>query len=75
MKVILEFEVPGEQYELDCAQKGMAYKHAVQEYDQELRSIVKYGGEEYSEDYTKAVAEMRKKLHDIFLSEGLSIHD
>jgi hypothetical protein len=73
MKAILEFNLPEERDEFNTANKAGSYIAALQEYDNLLRGIVKYGSEEFSEADAVVVEKLRDKLHSIANDAGFDI--
>lgn len=73
MKAILEFTLPEEQVEFDCAVDGVKWMSAMWDLDQYLRNKIKYESEEMSEDTFKAIEQCREKLHEILNEEGLKL--
>jgi len=72
MKATLEFTLPDEKEEFDFATKGCDYHSAIWEFDQKLRSIIKYEDEKYSEEFINGVEKARELLYET-LGE-LSLH-
>ena len=62
MKAILEFNLPEDDAEFYCANKGTAMLNVLWELQQELRKLYKY--EELNEDEYKIVERMRDFLND-----------
>ena len=73
MKAILEFTLPEEQVEFDCAVDGVKWMSAMWDLDQYLRNQLKYESEGMSEDKLNAIKELRIKLHEILNEEGLKL--
>lgn len=59
---ILKFKLPEDRGEFEAAQKGGAYKGALQELDNYLRGRLKY--EELTEEVSTALQAVRDKLHE-----------
>jgi len=68
MKAILEFNLPEDEAEYYCANKGTAMLNVLWELQQELRKMYKY--EELNEDEWKIVERMRD-----FLNDSLNEHE
>ena len=68
MKATLEFNLPEDEAEYYCANKGTAMLNVLWEIQQELRKMYKY--EELSEDEFKIVERMRD-----FLNDSLNEHE
>lgn len=62
MKAILEFNLPEDEAEFYCANKGTAMLNVLWEIQQELRKLYKY--EELNEDEYKIVERLRDFLND-----------
>ena len=73
MKAILEFTLPEEQVEFDCAVDGVKWMSAMWDLDQWLRNQLKYEAEQLSKDKLNAIKEFRIKLHEIINEEGLKL--
>jgi len=73
MKAILEFTLPEEQVEFDCAVDGVKWMSAMWDLDQYLRNQLKYESEGMSEDTFKAIEKCREKLYEILNEEGLKL--
>lgn len=63
MEVILKFNLPEEKHEFDVANKGMDMSIVLQEFDQYLRSKLKY--EELEDKVYDVLQETRDKLWDM----------
>lgn len=68
MKAILEFNLPEDEVEYYCANKGTAMLNVLWEVEQELRKMYKY--EELNKDETLIVERMRD-----FLRHSLNEHE
>lgn len=73
MKGTLEFNLPEDQNEFETCQNGPTYIGAIQEFDNKLRQVLKYGSEEVSTATLEAYSEIRKKLHDTCNDAGFSV--
>jgi len=62
MKALLEFNLPEDEAEFYCANKGTAMLNVLWELQQELRKLYKY--EELNEDEWKIVERLRNFLND-----------
>lgn len=60
--VTIKFNLPEENYEFECAIKGMEYRALLDDMDSYLRNKLKY--EELSDDTYKALEQAREQLHD-----------
>ena len=68
MKATLEFNLPEDEAEFYCANKGTAMLNVLWELQQELRKLYKY--EELNEDEWKIVERLRN-----FLNDSLNDHE
>lgn len=73
MKATLEFTLPEEQVEFDCAVDGVKWMSAMWDLDQYLRNQLKYEAEQLPKDKLNAIKEFRIKLHEILTEEGLKL--
>ena len=71
MKAILEFNLPEENEEFQAAVNGLNYKSAIWDYDQWLRSEMKYS--ELSDQTYKAYETCRKELRKILEEDNIRI--
>lgn len=71
MKAILEFDLPEKNQEFLTAFNGQNYKSAIWDFDQLLRSEMKY--KELSDDTYKAYDYCRKELRKILEQDNLFI--
>lgn len=71
MKAILEFDLPEDNMEFKAAINGSNYKSAIWEYDQWLRSEMKYG--ELDKKIYEAYDTCRKELKKILEQDNLFI--
>lgn len=71
MKAVLEFNLPEDQSDFQAAINGSNYKSAIWEYDQWLRSEMKYG--ELDKKIYEAYDTCRKKLRNILEEDNLFI--
>jgi hypothetical protein len=68
MKATLEFNLPEEQYEFDCAVRGQSWKGAVSLLDNYLRNESKYSNRE-----VVSTQEVREKLFEILREQDLEL--
>ena len=73
MKAIIEFTLPEEQVEFDCAVDGVKWMSAMWDLDQYLRKKIKYESEGMSEDTFKTIEECRERLYEILNEEELKL--
>ena len=71
MKAILEFDLPEENRDFDAAINGHNYRSVIWEYDQLLRSEMKY--KELSDETYKALKWCREELRKILEQDNLFI--
>jgi hypothetical protein len=71
MKAILEFDLPEDNHDFQAAINGENYKSAIWEFDQLLRSEMKY--KELTDETYKALDYCRKELRKILGQDNLFI--
>ena len=71
MKAILEFNLPDDQSEFDDATSGWKWKHMVWEFDQYLRSQIKYNGDAYTQEQYDQLVKIREKLYEHINNDNL----
>lgn len=71
MKAILEFDLPEDNQEFQASVNGTKYQGAIWDFDQWLRSEMKYG--ELPNEKYKAYDECRKKLREILQDDNIQI--
>jgi hypothetical protein len=71
MKAVLEFDLPEDNTDFKSAINGHKYKDAIWDFDQLLRSEIKY--KDLSEDTYKAYKFCRDELRKILAEENLFI--
>jgi hypothetical protein len=71
MKAILEFNLPEENSDFQAAINGQNYKNAIWDFDQLLRSEMKY--KELSDETYDAYKWCREELRKILLEDNLFI--
>ena len=71
MKVILEFDLPEENLDFQAALNGHNYKSAIWDFDQLLRSEMKY--KDLPNDTYKAYKYCREELRKILAEDNLFI--
>jgi hypothetical protein len=64
MKAKLEFELPEDQYEFEVASNAHKYKRCLEDFDNYLRSRLKYETIQ-TEEIFNCLQEVRNKLHEI----------
>ena len=76
MKAILEFNLPEDNHEFNVAVKANNFKYSCWELDQWLRLQYKYmSDEEYNEDKYDTYIEVREKLREIMIHNGVNLED
>ena len=73
MKAILEFDLPDNQHDFDCAVDGAKWMSAMWELNEWLRSQTKYQPDTMSDDTHQAFEDARAKLYEILNEEGLKL--
>ena len=73
MKAILEFDLPDNQHDFDCAVDGSKWMSAMWELNEWLRSQTKYPPDTMSDDTHQAFEDARAKLYEILNEEGLKL--
>jgi len=71
MKAKLEYNLPDDQFEFDCAVKSTKMYFALTEIKDELRSIWKY--EELKENQFEMVERIREKFFEILLENEINL--
>jgi len=71
MKATLEFNLPEEQYQFDCAVKGSSMDMAISEMQEEFRKMIKYN--EWSDIQYKMLEELRDKFNEIVENNNAKI--
>jgi hypothetical protein len=71
MKANLIFDLPKDQYEYYRAVNGSAALGIIHDFDQWLRSEIKYG--DHSEEKHKALELCRKELHKLIQAENIDL--
>ena len=71
MKAILEFDLPEDNHDFQAAINGENYKSAIWQFDQLLRSEMKY--KELSDETSQALDYCRKELRKILEQDNLFI--
>ena len=73
MKAILEFNLPDDQIDFQDANNGQKFRLMLWEFDQYLRSQTKYAPDSMSDDTYKAYSDIREKLHEMLIEDGLRL--
>jgi hypothetical protein len=72
-KVILEFDSVEEQDEIKKALDGYKWALAMWDLDNQLRSVMKYSGDDVSEDVVEFAEKLRDDMRGILTVYGLSL--
>lgn len=73
MKAVLEFKLPEENYEYNMANNASKYHSTLLEYDQWLRSKIKY--DELTDEQYEIYQKCRETLNEIASDNNVNIHD
>ena len=71
MKATIEYNLPEEQFEFDCATKSLKMWSALDEINQELRLIWKY--EDLKENQFEMVERIREKIFEILNDNEINL--
>ena len=74
MKAILEFDLPEDTDNYRYAMDGSKYLFAIQEFDNHLRSELKYNNL-LNEEQCHTIQRLRDKLYEMFNKFGVTIHE
>lgn len=74
MTAKLEFNLPDERYEFECAVNAEKWRSVAWELDQKLRSLVKYSVNSGTVDIP-TVESIRGELNDLLADQNLSFSD
>lgn len=73
MKAILEFDLPDNQHDFDCAVDGAKWMSAMWDLNDWLRSQTKHAPDTMSDDTFNTYVLVSDKLHEILNEEGLKL--
>lgn len=73
MKATLEFNLPDNQHDFDCAIDGAKWMSAMWDLNDWLRSQTKHPPDTMSDDTHQAFEDARAKLYEILNEEGLKL--
>jgi hypothetical protein len=73
MKVVMEFNLPNEQEELNDAQNGYKWASAAKEFDQALRNTIKYEPADFKGDIN-TLENVRTKFNEILSNYNLRVY-
>ena len=71
--VTIQFDLPAESDEHECAINGWKYKYVLSELDSQLRSLAKYADPESDEIKSFSPQKVRELLHNLLDDEGVSL--
>jgi hypothetical protein len=71
----LRFRLPQEQQEYDDAVTGREWRSVVQEMDEELRRVIKYGEEKTTPEERELYGRIRQRLWEMREERGLTKPD
>jgi hypothetical protein len=71
MKAIIEYNLPEDQFEFDCASKSLKMFHALSEIKAELRAIWKY--EDLKDNEFEMIERVREKFFEILLDNEINL--
>jgi len=71
MKATIEYNLPEDQFEFDCASKSLKMFHALNEIKVELRSIWKY--EDLKDNEFEMVERIREKFFEILADNEINL--
>jgi hypothetical protein len=71
-QVSMHFNLPEEELELQCAIRGADWKHTLNELDEYLRGIIKYGDDKTTEQMA-VYEEIREKLWALVRENNLDL--
>lgn len=71
MRARLEFDLPDERYEFECASKGGDYRYILAEIDNLLRSELKYS--KLSRTAATKLEEVRERLRELINDKGVEL--
>jgi hypothetical protein len=72
MKITIEFNLPEEQHEFECATKAVKMQSALMTFDRHIRSQIKYAPDSMSNETLTALRAVQHNFN--LLTEGL-IHE
>ena len=71
MKATIEYNLPEDQFEFDCASKSLKMFHALNEINAELRAIWKY--EDLKDNEFEMIERVREKFFEILLDNEINL--
>jgi hypothetical protein len=72
MKAILEFDLPEDKFEFEIATTASKWVFAMWEFDQHLRSEMKYNSHDWSDEKYETYEKLREKLLGGLTEKGIS---
>jgi len=74
MTARLEFNLPDERYEFECAVNAEKWRSVALELDERLRTLIKYSENNGTLDIP-TVESIRRELHNLLIDQNLSFSD
>lgn len=71
MKMIMEFNLPEDQEEMTTAMNGMKYRISIEEFENHMRSRLKYG--HLTAEETLILEDLRSKFFEILHQNGVTL--
>ncbi len=71
MKATIEYNLPEDQFEFDCASKSLKMHFALSEIKEELRAIWKY--EDLKDNEFELIERVREKFFEILLDNEINL--
>jgi hypothetical protein len=71
MKAKLEYNLPDDEFEFNCAVKSTKMYFALTEIKEEIRSVLKYG--ELRDEQYKFIEEFNEKFHEILSDNEINL--
>jgi hypothetical protein len=71
MKATIEYNLPEDQFEFDCASKSLKMFHALNEIKEELRAIWKY--EDLKDNEFELIERVREKFFEILNDNEINL--
>lgn len=75
MEAILKFDLPDDEYDFKAAVKGKEYIFVLWEFDQWLRSEIKYNDAKYTKKEYLLLEKVRQQLHDEMIEHNVSFDE
>ena len=71
MKAILEFDLPEDNFEFQCAINGIALRRSICDFQEYMRQMYKYN-ERISDDEKKMIQHLREQFQEILEDNGVN---